>query len=270
MLTKLSIDFDIPKGANPSASWGSLFHGALMKELPPEIATDLHTEAVRPYAQYVEIISDVKLRWHIGIWNNDISPFILKTVLSLAQVELTGREITLPVSASKRESVPINAYVAHYLAEQKLNRQFEIRFMTPCTHKSGGQYLPFPSILMIYQSIAKRFLAAGDHTHLYDPRIMVDLAAFTRVFRYNLRSTPYFLEGVKILGYTGYVCVDISGSEELLRQSGLLLSLANYLGIGIKTAMGMGGCTVEPIPLPSSGKSKMLQCQLSYRRDINA
>lgn len=246
MLTKLTIDYRIPEKAEPSVHWGSLFHGILMKLLPSETATELHKIALRPYAQYVELLEGNRLRWHIGIWDKETVPLVLRAVMGQSQVELTGRDVVLTATGSTHESVPVLDFMEKHLVEQEPNRRYEIKFKTPCTHKSAEQYALFPSMALIYQNLAKRLSAFDACANLYDGEVIAQLAAHTQVTRYALKSAPYYLEGTKILGYTGYLCVCTYGPDTLIRLSGLLLSLANYMGVGIKTAMGMGGCTVEP------------------------
>lgn len=246
MLTKLTIDYSLPETAKPSVYWGSLFHGILMKTLPSETATELHKVTLRPYAQHVEPLEGNKLRWHVGIWDKNLAPLILGAVMGQSQVTLTGRDVVLTAIGSTHESIPVPAFMEKHLVEKEPSPCYEIKFKTPCTHKSGEPYALFPTMALIYQNLAWRLSKFDDYAILYDKEAVEQLTAQTQIIRYALKSAPYFLERTKILGYTGYICVNTDGPETMVRLSGLLLSLANYMGIGIKTAMGMGGCTVVP------------------------
>jgi CRISPR/Cas system endoribonuclease Cas6 (RAMP superfamily) len=67
------------------------------------------------------------------------------------------------------------------------------------------------------------------------------------IVRYSLRSSKYHLDGIKVNGYTGRVTLLLQGPDQLARLTGMLLSFAEYAGVGIKTSLGMGGCLVKQL-----------------------
>ncbi len=82
---------------------------------------------------------------------------------------------------------------------------------------------------------------------LDDPEAMEQVARHIRMVRYSLHSAVYYLEQTKITGYMGRVTVVIGGTEQLARLAGALLSFAEYSGLGVKTALGMGGVKIKAI-----------------------
>ena len=76
---------------------------------------------------------------------------------------------------------------------------------------------------------------------------MEQVARHIRIVRYSLRTAVYFLENTKITGYMGRITLVIRGPEPLARLAGALLSFAEYCGIGIKTALGMGAVKIKQI-----------------------
>jgi CRISPR-associated endoribonuclease Cas6 len=62
-----------------------------------------------------------------------------------------------------------------------------------------------------------------------------------------LHSSVYYLENIKITGYMGRLTLVISGPEQLARLTGALLCFAEYCGLGVKTALGMGAVRVKQI-----------------------
>ena len=83
---------------------------------------------------------------------------------------------------------------------------------------------------------------------LDDPEAMKQVARNIRMVRYSLRTGVFYLENTKITGYMGRITVVVSGPDQLARLAGALLSFAEYSGIGIKTALGMGGVRIKEIP----------------------
>ena len=64
---------------------------------------------------------------------------------------------------------------------------------------------------------------------------------------YNLRMGIYSLEGVKIRGFRGQVVMQFKRNPELQRILALLSYYSEFTGLGIKTALGMGGVKSEII-----------------------
>lgn len=246
MLTKITLECEIPPNVKPSVHWGSLMHGALMGLVSTEAANKLHSGQFRPFSQYIEIVSIHKLLWHIGIWGKDATETLLSAIMPLSTVTLNYHNLTLPVLKTHRESVSEEEYMARFFTEAEPANRYEMRFLTPCTHRSAGQYVLYPTPELIYQSLALRFSAYSQEFDLHDPEVIEHLGTHTRITRYSLKSSIYQIEdSVRIHGYIGYVCLSLRGPEALIRLGGMLLSLAEYAGVGVKTTMGMGGVQIK-------------------------
>lgn len=57
---------------------------------------------------------------------------------------------------------------------------------------------------------------------------------------YRLHSTLFSLEGVRIPAFMGTVTLRLFGNQTFRSYIHMLCDYANYSGIGIKTALGMG------------------------------
>lgn len=69
----------------------------------------------------------------------------------------------------------------------------------------------------------------------------------TEIIGYNLRSTVYHLESIKIPSYIGNICIKIHGTQQMAQIVKLLLTFAEYSGTGIKTALGMGAVKTDEV-----------------------
>ena len=244
MLQKIILKCSFVGEERASYNWGSIMHGLLMELLPSEIVEILHESRLNPYSQYVIPLSENELEWHIGIWDNDISDIMTKIILPLTHFNINHKGITLDVTSVIREIKSEEDFLAQFFAVDTPCRRYRLEFLTPCTHKSRGEYTLFPSTRLILQNLLMRFSAYSNSFSLEDDEILDHLEAYTKIVHYSLRTATFHLKDAGITGYIGRVILSIRGPEQLARLCGMLLSFAEYAGVGIKTSLGMGGCNV--------------------------
>ena len=231
---------------SPACQWGSILHGMLMEKLPSDWGDKLHTSMVHPFSQYVEVTGHGTFLWHLhalddclgdiiaGILHGDWESKKLGTTFHLGEVT---REIVSPAEFMK----------PFFLSRQPPNG-LVLNFQTPSTHKVQGRYAIFPSAELIGQSLASRFCSIEPTFALGDPEVLEQVVSHTRISRYRLQSTTYGLESSWVTGYIGRLELHFDGPDALCRLAGVLYSLADWCGVGIKTALGMGGCVTSPLP----------------------
>jgi CRISPR/Cas system endoribonuclease Cas6 (RAMP superfamily) len=220
-----------------------MLHGALIRALPEQTATAMHEMRMRPFSQYVEAISDTAICWHIGL-AGEMTEEIERAISAITAVQVEGKAM-LAVVETHREAITEKHFADRFMSSPQYRHQYTMQIKTPCTHKSMGQYALFPSMELIYHNLFMRASAMRDLAPLFEPLDAAQFAQRASIERYALRSAPYFFERTKVVGYTGSLNLCLHGAEEEKRLAGLLLSLAEYTGIGIKTALGMGGCEVR-------------------------
>lgn len=247
MLQKILIQCKFGGEQKANYNWGSLFHGFLLKSLPGDVSEQLHHSKLRPFSQYVSARDEQQLIWHIGLWDVDIARYIVQTVMPLTEITLQQKNLTMEVSDIQKTSQSEQEYFGRFFAAKEPCRRYELEFLTPCTHKQDGKYALFPSSELIMASLAKRCSAYIQGISLDDSEAIGHLVEHTRIVRYSLRSAVYYLENTKISGYMGKITFEIRGPEQLARLAGALLSFAEYSGLGIKTALGMGGVRIKEI-----------------------
>lgn len=71
-----------------------------------------------------------------------------------------------------------------------------------------------------------------------------------RILDYSLHTVSYPIKNTRIPGFVGSAVVEARLALPLLELWNALLSFAPYGGIGIKTTLGMGGVSVEPLAPP--------------------
>ena len=120
--------------------------------------------------------------------------------------------------------------------------RLEVR--TPASFKSRGQYQILPTPRLILQSLIKQWNGCFPDCPIEDEdgQGMEAMAAGLLCRGYQLRDQGYFLKGNHIPGFVGGMTLDstrLPGFHRTLADA--LLYFSGYAGIGIKTALGMGG-----------------------------
>ncbi|WP_449240487.1 CRISPR-associated endoribonuclease Cas6 [Desulfoscipio gibsoniae] len=247
MFQKIILQCEYADEQRGSYQWGSIFHGVLMEAIPSEIAEHLHQIQLRPFSQFVLPGTERQLNWQIGLWDTAIANHIIESVMPLTEIDLKQKGLRLKVMETKRLIQSKEEYFKRFFTSPDPCRRFEIIFLTPCTHKRDGRYALFPSSELIIQNLYLRYNTYIDDFSLEDPEAMQHLVKHMHIVRYALHSAVYYLEKTKITGYLGKITLVISGPEQIARLGGALLSFAEYSGLGIKTALGMGGVRLREI-----------------------
>lgn len=130
-----------------------------------------------------------------------------------------------------------------YLSES--GRTFRIFFTTPTSFKINGEYMIYPLISEIYKNIIHRFDSFSTGFKVYDETTLNTLIDNTAVIGYNLRSTSYHLESIRIPSFTGSLTVRVYKTTQLAQLANMIFKYAEYSGCGIKTALGMGSIKVK-------------------------
>lgn len=123
-------------------------------------------------------------------------------------------------------------------------------FRTPCAFKQAGRYAIYPQEFLLLQSLVLHWNTAFPDCQLSDPDALDAILRGLRILDYNLHTVSYPIKNTRIPGFVGSAVVEARLALPLLELWNALLSFAPYGGIGIKTTLGMGGVSVEPLVLP--------------------
>lgn len=249
MLHKIILQCETPQGYAPHYEWGFLLHGFLMKQLSQGTGDFLHDGGARPFSQYVEVQDHGHFRWHIGVWHDAIAEEIETALNKQSAIALfiKDRFILAKILHMDCAKQTEEAFLERFFRNAYVPARYEISFTTPTTHRSDGAYASYPTPELIYRSLAVRFSAFSTQYEISDMELVRTFAQNTAIVGYALYSAKYMVKNVRVPGYTGRLTLQLRMPEEQRRLGGMLLSLAAYQGIGIKTALGMGGCRVNHV-----------------------
>ncbi len=233
------LDMTLSADKDLSFQMPSSFHGALMEQLEPEYAAELHSSQLHPYTQHLERKED-EWHWVVTALNERACQEIIeKKLLKLQEFKLNKHQIDLKImdrrytELSKRE-LAFNFY------QNSQSPYISLRFLTPTAFKYQGRYINYPELSYLYSNLMNKYDAADDEESMQDEDTLEQLIRNTSISRYDLHSIAFSMEGIRIPAFLGTMTLRIHGTQTMCNFANMLFQFSEYSGIGIKTALGMG------------------------------
>ena len=215
----------------------SLFHGALMEMLPEAYVAELHESMLHPYTQHLEM-RDHQWHWVVTTLNDQAKDLIIdQTLAQKNQVDIKKHELVVGI-AEKKMSELTDKELSSQFYQEDAPRTISLQFLTPTAFKIDGRYVFYPDIRSIYLSLMNKYDAASKAGSMKDEDALELLCRNTSLFRYDLRSTLFSMEGVKIPSFVGKITFRMHGAQTMTNLAQMLFRFGEYSGIGIKTALG--------------------------------
>lgn len=248
MLKKYVFTIKAPEGGAPiDFQIGSVMQGILMDHLPDSLCQRLHTQALRPYSQYVEGDGQ-EVSWHLHALRDDMVEAFdsLWEQWEKASLVSAQKGVTYTIEHKEiGETITYKDLCKKYFMTMEPARFVDVFIKTPISFKSNGLYLNWPDLTLLVRNLYKRWNAFSDDIIFDDRDILEFLQHSVSLGFYKLNSTRFDLEGTYIPAAQGQFSIRLTGNDMAKRWLGLLLEFAMYSGIGVKTAMGMGGVEVR-------------------------
>ena len=213
------------------------FYSCLLSMLPEEYTDELHESKETPVSQCL-YREGAETFWRInllGLTSEEaFSPVLdgLKTLpLNIGDVSL---ELVNRVSYTAEELINTARSI-------EASRFFSLRILSPAAFKQSGRYTVLPDKALILQSLLNKWNVVFPSVPLEDEDAARMLLDGLRISDYDLHTTRFLLKDNKIPGFIGTIRFDTHLSAPMLEIWKILISFSEYSGIGIKTALGMGG-----------------------------
>lgn len=227
-----------------STNMASVFHGALMELIDRDYVSELHSNSVHPYSQYIYMEKN-NFFWNICTLSVEAYEKIIVPLLndSFREFELKYHHLTLCVEEKKCTKLSLEEMMKkNYFVDS--GRNITISFVTPASFKSDGKYCNYPSVKRIIRSLMSKAENMSEKVNVYDEEILEMMSEKIHISRYNLRSTVFRLEGVKIASFTGWLTLHSDCSQTLTNLLNFLVHIGEYSGCGMKTSIGMGAIKI--------------------------
>ena len=241
MLTQYCFSLGVPDGARPRPEWGYRLYAALLERLPADFSASVHGDEITPMSQFLSVRRDGSCFWTANLLG-EASENAASPALDAAEAfALDNGRLRLTVRERWKTVIPD----ANALLERAAccNAPHTLTFRTAAAFKSQGRYVRLPTERLILQSLLKKWNGSIPECPIEDEDgAGLDALANGLLFRnFRLRDGSYSLKGTRIPGFTGSLTLEnrLNGFHRQIADA--LLIFSGFAGIGIKTALGMGG-----------------------------
>ena len=242
-LATLELIIKAPAGVKLPQSAGSVLHGMLMEYVDKDYVESLHEQALRPYSQYLTFDREREaLLWRTSALNKQAMDEVLAPAFALPMsVHLKQKGWDLQILGKNYiRNTSYEMLAEKYFANEIDVSAMEYRFITSCSFKTDGDYAIFPQPKLITKSLVNRWNAFASAEKLDERSVAYDLAEQVFVADYDLKMQKFALEGTSIQAFRGGYTLAFKGNLMSRKIMCMLGEFAQYSGIGIKTALGMG------------------------------
>jgi len=246
MLTQYRLTLSAQRPCQPRPEWGYRLYAAVLASVPPVFDADIHQDAVTPVSQYVTW-RDGMLYWNITLLGRVCQETLGPVLREQDSFLLRKDRVLLQVAERSAQSIPS---VEELLAwAEGCSGKHHLDFYTATAFKSREHYRNLPTTRLIIQSLIKKWNGCFPECPIDDTdgQGMDALAAGLLCQRFRLCNQTFYLKGNAIPGFVGTMTLEnhLHGFHRLLADA--LLYFSGYAGVGIKTALGMGGVKYQTL-----------------------
>lgn len=217
-------------------------HGAVMRLIPTEYAAELHRNTLQPFSLFCMEASDrrcVMLRF------SALTKKAQSIASALAQQEkliIYGLKKPL-LQIECQSTAPISADV---LLGSEIPNGYRLQFLSPAVFRRSGKSHCTPVLARFLRSVTEKL---NEFESLcIDADSLLDYVGSIPMDSYRLSGQKYNISGSVYNGMTGWADIVFPDkTTENARILNAVLRYAEYSGVGAKTAVGMGGISIEPI-----------------------
>ena len=254
MITRYEISLCPDQHCIPRLEWGYRLYSALLNEASDSFGASVHQDTVTPLSQFL-LIEEQKLTWVVNLLGSESEKSLSGLIEGRDSFYLRKDQVNLKVTCCiKKQLMDIDELFARTYTS---NGGHLLQFQTPTAFKSRGQYRNIPTERLIMQSLINKWNGCFPECPIEDEdgQGMEAIAAGISFRRFQLQDGTYHLKRTAIPGFTGelYIENQLSGFHRDLAE--MLLAFAEYSGVGIKTALGMGGILHQYLPERNAQRS---------------
>ena len=242
MIIQWKITFHPVSGHILYADSAYRLYAFLLEQANPQDAAWLHEDGSRSISQYLLFDKEKSCYiWTVNISSEEVYELLSPILDNLSEIIIENQTFSI---ADKAHCV-ISAEALIAKGRQSTQNRCTLSFRTPTSFKQSGRYAIFPQEKLILQSLITRWNEAFPEFPLDGEDAFQALLAGIHIVDYQLKSTRFFLKGVKIPSFVGFCVIEAKLALPLLELWTTLAAFADYSGIGIKTGLGMGGASTS-------------------------
>lgn len=241
MLTQYRILFARDAGAEPRPEWSYCLYAALLDHAPPAFAGEVHGAMTTPISQFLRADENGQLIWTVNLLGSPSEAALSGYLDDVRSVFLNRERVALRVLRKSQRSIPDVETLLSMADGESDSRA--LHFLTPTAFKSRERYRNLPENRLILQSLIKKWNGCIFDCPIEDEdgHGVEAMAEGLSCRHFQLQDRAYVIKGHEIPGFVGNLSLEnhLRGFQRRLADA--LLLFADFAGVGIKTALGMGG-----------------------------
>ena len=222
----------------PVSRLSTKLHGFFMGKLDSDYADFLHQQQTNPFSMNVKLRNN-KVIWTINLLDSQAELQMYDAVMNLERIKLRGIEEEMRVERIEEQELLQDNLVQIFNDSVSMG-VMTIFFQTPTCFKSNDQYVLFPTVRLIFQSLMQKYSRIIEESKDIDEEMLTYIEEHVQITSYDLKTHYFTVHGKKIPAFVGRVSMKIQGASALKSYLKMLLVFGEYSGIGIKTSLGMG------------------------------
>lgn len=207
--------------------WAYRLYSGLLARLPVEYGAALHQCGSTPVSQFLYPQGENgECVWVVNLLNREAETYFAPVLTPALSLELPREQVTGELQACLRF-----ADAGDFLRRMPEN-SLDMVFPVPTAFKQAGQYVALPQERLLLQSMQNKWNEAF-------PQMPITRELALTVESFRLHSSSFRLKGRPIPGFCGSLTLSAPRADQ--QELEALAAFARFGGIGIKTALGMGG-----------------------------
>jgi len=241
MQLRLSISLP-PEEATPAIAYP--LYAWLLSQVSRESGDQYHKNSLRAISHYIRPNAlPHRSEWVVNLLTKEAASLFLPVLEEMEEACLHHRRVPCVCTQAER----INAPQVFFDLGEKLSHtaRFPLDFLTPTSFKRQGNYVVYPQKNLMLHSLCSRWNLCFPSQPM-DPHVLLPaLLDGIHIADYSLRHLSYPLKQINIPSFQGRVVLEahLPQTESSLFRT--LYCFAPYAGMGIKTALGMGGVAIQ-------------------------
>jgi len=243
MIIQLRLSISLPpEEVTPAISYP--LYAWLLSQVSREAGNQYHDNSLRAISHYVHLrTSPHRPEWVVNLLTKEAFSLFQPVLEEMEEAWLHQRRVPCVCTEAERIDAP---QVFFDLGEELSHTvRFPLDFLTPTSFKQQGRYVIYPQESLMLQSLCNRWSLCFPSQPMDAQMLLPSLLEGVRIVDYSLRSLRYPLKQVSIPSFQGRVVLEahLPQTESTLFRA--LYCFAPYAGMGIKTALGMGGIAIH-------------------------
>ena len=227
-----------PSQAYPIYAW-------LLTQIPAAYGAALHQQGATPFSQYlVPARNSNSAEWVCACLGEESEMYFRPVLQALTEIPLHSGTLRARLLETTSADSPEAFY--HQARQWPETSFFRVEFLSPAAFKRDNQYVIFPEIRLFLHSLTEKWDAVFPEYSLSDSEALGGMEAGIKLTDYRLQSCRFPMKKIRIPSFKGQIITQARLSPPLLDLWRQLLAFSCFAGVGMKTALGMGGINVIP------------------------